>query len=159
MFVFTTKLTKTKLITAVIVAAVLLCAIIVLASCLGSQSKEPEPYDHTVIAIKSNDDRVAFLTSFGWDASSQPVAAEEVRIPDEFDETFAKYNELQKSQSYDLENYKGKRVKRYTYEITNYPTGEQGIVANLLVYQDSIIGGDICSPTLNGFMHGFTKPK
>lgn len=40
-----------------------------------------------------------------------------------------------------LSKYAGKRVKRYTYEITNYPTGETGILANLLIYKNTVIRG------------------
>ena len=54
---------------------------------------------------------------------------EELILPEEFDETYTQYLELQAGQGFDLEAYRGKRVKRYTYEITNYPTGEQGIQA------------------------------
>ena len=36
-------------------------------------------------------------------------------IPEEFDDVFLMYNDLQQSQGFDLENYKGKSVKRYSY--------------------------------------------
>ena len=57
------------------------------------------------------------------------------------------------------EEYKGKRVKRYTYEVTNYPGQASGVRANLLVDGGMVIGGDICSLTLDGFMHGFALPR
>lgn len=52
----------------------------------------------------------------------------------------------------------GKRVKRYTYEITNYPTGEAGVQVALLVYRSTVIGGEVLSPTTGGFLHGLAKP-
>jgi hypothetical protein len=69
------------------------------------------------------------------------------------------YNEVQKQQGLDLEKYKGKDVIRYTYEITNYPGEEGKVLANLIVYKNRVIGGDICSADVNGFIHGFAKPK
>ena len=54
--------------------------------------------------------------------------------------------------------YAGKRAKRYTYEITNYPTGESGIQAGLLVYKSTVIGGDVLSAQLGGFIHGLEMP-
>ena len=46
---------------------------------------------------------------------------------------------------------------RYTYEITNYD-GEDGVVyANILIYRNRVIGGDICSADVTGFIHGFEK--
>ena len=32
------------------------------------------------------------------------------------------------------------------------------IRANLLVYDGVVIGGDVCSVALDGFMHGFERP-
>ena len=46
---------------------------------------------------------------------------------------------------------------RYTYEITNYPDYKGTVYANLIVYRDRIIGGDICTADVNGFIHGFEK--
>ena len=49
-------------------------------------------------------------------------------------------------------------MKRYTYEITNYPTGRTGILANLLIYKNTVIGGEVRSPQLDGFLHGLAMP-
>ena len=46
---------------------------------------------------------------------------------------------------------------RYTYKITNYGEGEDTVYANILVYRDKVIGGDICSANVDGFIHGFVK--
>ena len=71
---------------------------------------------------------------------------------------YSQYLELQASQGFELTDYCGKRVKRYTYEITNYPTGESGIQAGLLVYKSTVIGGDVLSAQLGGFIHGLEMP-
>ena len=56
----------------------------------------------------------------------------------------------------DLSKLKGKKVKRWTYEVTNYPKQTEGVRANLLVLDGKVVGGDICSnDAANGFMHGF----
>ena len=83
----------------------------------------------------------------------------EVQIPQEFDEVYAKYNEIQTAQGMDLTKYQGKRVMRYTYSIKNYPSGEEGVCANMLVYKNKLIAGDVCSPKLDGFMHGLSMPQ
>ena len=87
-----------------------------------------------------------------------PSPWKEPIIPEQFDETYSQYLELQASQGFDLTDYCGKRVKRYTYEITNYPTGESGIQAGLLVYKSTVIGGDVLSAQLGGFIHGLEMP-
>ena len=77
----------------------------------------------------------------------------EVLIPDEFDEVFERYNKIQKEAGMDLSPYHGKRVKCWTYRVLNIP--DQGeVMANLYVYKNKIIGGDISSARLDGFMHG-----
>ena len=45
-----------------------------------------------------------------------------------------------------------------SYQVTNYPTGESGIQAGLLLYRDQVVGGDILSSALDGFIHGLTMP-
>jgi len=107
--------------------------------------------------IKTNDDRINFLKQFNWTVNPEPVEAVEIVIPKDFDAVYKKYNDVQKAQSLNLEKYKNKAVKRYTYEIMGYPGYKDKVYANLLVYNDRVIGGDICSAELNGFMHGFDK--
>ena len=107
--------------------------------------------------IKTNDDRIAFLKQFGWSVNETPVEELEVTIPEKFDKVFTGYNEIQKRQGLDLSKYKGKTVTRYTYEITNY-NGESGkVYANVIVYRNKVIGGDVCSANVGGFIHGFEK--
>lgn len=105
------------------------------------------------------EERKAFFAQFGWTISEDPIEVKETAIPTEFDKSYTKYNELQKKQNFDLEKYKGVRVKSWSYEITNYPGYENsdGIIrGNLLTCNGKIIGGDICSVELGGFMHGFS---
>ena len=107
--------------------------------------------------IKTNEDRVNFLSQFGWQVKNDPVESAEITIPSEFDKIFMGYNEMQKRQGLDLSKYKNKNVMRYTYEVTNY-NGEDGrVYANIIVYRNKVIGGDICSADVNGFIHGFEK--
>lgn len=106
-------------------------------------------------SAKNNEERITFLSAFGWEVSEEPLEVKEVRIPAEFDQVYLEYNELQLQQGMDLQKYANKRVKSYTYEVLNHPSGESGVEAHLLVYKDKVIGGDISSTRLDGFMHGF----
>ena len=107
--------------------------------------------------IKDNDDRVEFLSQFGWEVKDEPLETVEVVIPTEFDSVFAGYNEIQKTQGLDLGKYKKKTVTRYTYEVTNYPNYQGAVHANVIVYRNRVIGGDICTADADGFIHGFEK--
>ena len=108
--------------------------------------------------VKSADDAAAFLGQFGWLVDSGSVETRDVTIPAEFDKIFAGYNQLQKAQGLDLSKYKKKTVTRHTFTVTNYDGYEGTVYANVLVYRNRVIGGDICSADVNGFIHGFEKP-
>ena len=116
--------------------------------------KEKIRYDK----IKTPEDRAEFLAQFGWEVNETPITENEIKIPDEFDKILKTYNEVQKQQGLDLSKYKGKTVTRYTYEITNYPNYSGKVYANVILYKNRVIGGDICSADVSGFIHGFKAP-
>ena len=105
--------------------------------------------------IKDNEARLEFINQFGWTVNPTPTEEVEVSVPEEFDKVFAGYNEIQRRQGLDLAKYKNKRVMRYTYEVTNYPGYTGKVYLNMLVYRNRVIGGDVCSADVNGFIHGF----
>ena len=106
---------------------------------------------------QTNEQQVAFLKSFGYVAEPQPILIEEVIIPSEFDDAYSNYNNYQKLSGFDLEKYKGCRVKKYTYAIKDYADYDGDVVANLLIYNGKVVGGDVSSAELGGFTHGFVK--
>ena len=107
--------------------------------------------------VKSAADAVNFLSQFGWTVDGSKPESAKVTIPSEFDKVFAAYNEIQKSQGLDLSKYKKKELTRYTFEVTNYEDYEGKVYANVLVYRNKVVGGDICSADVSGFVHGFEK--
>ena len=114
--------------------------------------------------VKSSDDAAGFLSQFGWVVDAGSAETVTVTIPAEFDKIFAGYNELQKTQGLDLSKYKKKEITRYTFTVTNYGEYEGAaytlpVYANVLVYRNRVIGGDICSADVSGFIHGFEKPR
>lgn len=104
--------------------------------------------------IRTDADRREFLSQFGWTLSDKEPFYEEVSIPKEFDGIFTSYNDMQKSQGLDLQKYAGKICHHYRYEITNYDADEV-VYANLLIYRGRVIGGDISSEKMDGFVFGF----
>lgn len=142
-----------------IVAAVAL--IIALPSDVGSvaagslfEGEEKVNFDK----IKTNDDRLGFLSQFGWEAKEGCIEETTVRIPGDFDRVMNSYNDIQIAQGLDLSKFKGKEVTRYTYEITNYPDYDGTVYANIIVHKNRVIGGDICSSDVKGFIQGFEMP-
>ncbi len=119
-----------------------------------TQSKLNKPIS---LCGQTNEDRVNFFKNFGWISSSEPCEISDVLIPQKFDNIFQDYNKIQQKQNLDLSKYKGKLVKHYSYEITNYPHHSENIRGNLLIYNGQIIASDICSLDLDGFMHEVYK--
>lgn len=107
--------------------------------------------------VKSSADAVNFISQFGWTVDGGNAEVQKVTIPEEFDKVFAAYNEIQKAQGLDLSKYKKKELTRYTFEVTNYQGYEGKVYANVLVYRNKVVGGDICSADVSGFVHGFEK--
>jgi len=101
----------------------------------------------------------SFLSQFGWTVDGATAESQKVTIPKEFDKIFAAYNEIQKVQGLDLSKFKNKELTRYTVEVTNYQGYEGKVYANVLVYRNKVVGGDICSADVTGFVHGFEKPS
>ncbi|MGN0661451.1 MAG: DUF4830 domain-containing protein [Oscillospiraceae bacterium] len=160
MMLLSLKINKAKIAAAVLAAAVGLCAVFGAVSL--TKGGDAAPVNGSGLG-STNEQRIEFLKSFGWEVSSEAMEIETVIIPAEFSDVYENYNEIQKQQGYDLSDYKSKEVKRYTYEVKNYPLSDSSlsgtIRANLLVYNGVIIGGDVCSVSLGGFMHGFSAEK
>lgn len=109
--------------------------------------------------VKSSADAANFLAQFGWTVDGGNAKAVTVTIPSEFDKVFTAYNEIQRAQGLDLSKYKKKELTRYTFVVTNYKDYEGVVYANVLVYRNKVVGGDICSADVAGFVHGFEGAK
>lgn len=159
MLIVTAKLSRRKL--ALWGAAVvgLLCCALLLSSGRGQPALGVESAAVSTKGIKTNDDRIQFLSGYGWQVSPEPVAVEELLIPKEFDDSYNDYLSLQAEQGFDLTRLAGKRLKRYTYQITNYPTGESDVRVNLLIHKNTVVGGEVLSSRLDGFLHGLAMPQ
>jgi hypothetical protein len=157
MFIFTAKLDRKRAIIIIVALAVILCTIILIAGLRDRKKIEPASNAASITDVRTNADRVKYLESFGWKVKEQPTEELEVVIPREFSKVYSDYAALQKKQGFKLTNYLGMEAKRYTYEILNYPTGEKGIVADIIVYRNAVIAGDVQSTALNGFMHGLSE--
>ena len=151
MMVMTAKVDLKKILLIIAAVAALVLALILL---LG----EPSPSSTTTAATVSpsgNDGRVQFLNSYGWDVTSAPTQTSQVRIPEQTTEVFDRYNQLQKSQGYDLSKLAGKNAMRYVYKVSNYPGATDPVYATVLVHKNQIVGGDITDTSPKGKVQGF----
>lgn len=154
MFLFSIKADKRKIIT---VLAVLLIAVtlgIVLSSVRNSEpTAECEGVKYSLKA-GTNEERVSFLAQFGWSVDTEPLEIKDVTIPQTFNDVYENYNSIQKQQGLDLKPYAGKTCRQWVYAVKNYPQNCD-VRATLLVYNNVVIGGDLSTTALDGFMTGF----
>ena len=102
---------------------------------------------------KDDDYIVDFLGGYGYEVSPRPIETAQVTIPKPLNEVYEQYNKIQQKSGFDLRKYEGRKGVRYTYEIKNYPGNEEGVRANIIVIDGEIVGGDICTLKIDGFMH------
>lgn len=153
MMVMTAKVDKKKiLLVMVAVAALILSGVLLLG---GNE----ETAATAAPMVSNNDARVQFLKDFGWEVTTSPAETSQVNIPEAGSDVFDRYNNLQKSQGYDLSKYAGKKVMRYVYKINNYPGATEPVYATLLVYKNQVIGGDITDTSAHGKIRGFQMPE
>ena len=99
-------------------------------------------------------DRVAYLNLCGLKVDEENFTERIVRIPEEFNEVYDRYNLIQRLQGFDLRRHRDAEVSEYTYSILNFPCGGKYMKATLLVRDGVLIGGDIHSTAERGFMTG-----
>ena len=106
--------------------------------------------------LGSESKRQAFLKEMGWEVPERYEEVRTVLIPEEWDGVYEDYNDMQKQQGFDLTAFKGMQVQVYTYRVLNYPghENEDCILCHLMLSDSKLIGGDVCSTAIDGFMQG-----
>ncbi len=161
MFIYSFRAATLKFFGIIAVTLVALIAVIAFVPVYteGAQADKDTPAlgstEYSYDKVRSSADAANFLAQFGWTVDGGNAKSATVTIPQEFDKVFAAYNEIQRAQGLDLSKYKKKELTRYTFEVTNYKGYDGKVYANVLVYRGKVVGGDICSADVNGFVHGF----
>ena len=158
MFVYSMRAGTIKLVGIICVALTVLITLIAFVPTYSAPATDADAeVTYRYDKIKNEADVVDFLSQFGWQVNATPSEVKKVTIPSEFDKIFSAYNEIQKEQGLNLSKFKNKEVTRYTFTVTNYEGYEGTVWANVLVYRNRVIGGDLCSADVTGFVHGFEK--
>ncbi len=154
MFVFTAKFDRKKAVICVVALALLIVGIILLAS--HRDGRKPADHEGVTVPLTVSDasEAAAYLNALGWQVDPEPLETKELVIPRSFTGVYADYAELQASQGYPIAEYGGMRATRYTFRVKNYPTGDETVVADLVVCGQTVIAGDIQSTASDGFMVG-----
>lgn len=94
------------------------------------------------------------LSEFGWEVDPTPLSDETFRLDEQLSED---YLALQQEAGFDLKDDLGQTVRRYTFSVLNYPSGETEVLADLLVRDGQVVGGDIRSASLTGFIRSLKR--
>jgi hypothetical protein len=154
MFIRTIKIKRPNLLAAALVVVIVcLIAIVGLTAYRVTAKSEYE--------LKNEQQRQEFIKEMGWETDEGFDDCKQITIPEEFNEVYNSYNELQKQQGFDLSRYKGKTCDIYTYKVRNYKghEGKDDVNCNLMIFENKLIGGDVSSVELDGFMQGLRSSQ
>ncbi len=152
MVICAAKVSKKRVLLGVVLAAAAICAVLVLL-----RGDRTVPGASAV--LETNEDRVAYLGELGWEVEPEPVESLQFLLPETLEEPYLSYNALQLPQGFDLGDYCGQQIARYTYKVLNYPDRPQGVQANLYVCGDRPVAGDILCPGANGFQEPLIQDR
>lgn len=116
-------------------------------------------YGRYNVNVENNNSRIDFLGQFNIKVKPEPIETTTIKIPIQFNKVYENYNKIQKENGLDLAKYKGKTCTKYTYSVLNYKDKPDDVRANIFVFENKVIAGDICSLEIDGFMHGFILIK
>ena len=154
MFICTVKASSIKFF-AVLLASVTALVLLVALVPTYEKASEAAMINTDYSDMETNERRVAFIKSFGYEVNELNYEKETVTIPEKFDAVYKRYNDIQRAQGLNLKKYKGKIVTRYAYYLTGYPNYEGKVAFTMLVYRGDIIAGDVSGLDGDGFVHGF----
>ncbi|MBR1496700.1 MAG: DUF4830 domain-containing protein [Oscillospiraceae bacterium] len=161
MLIYTVKFDKRKAAFAVVMAALVIIGVILLVGAFqkrgGAAAAGETAGGARSASVRSEKARVAYLMEQGWQVESPPESEGTVVIPRSFSPVFEDYNELQKRQGFDLSQYCGMEVGMYTYRVKNPEYAGDEVLAVLYVLNNRVIGGDVHSTALDGFMVGVAR--
>lgn len=99
----------------------------------------------------TQEQRLSYISSLGWELTGEEQE-EEVSLPQRFTGVYVDYLALQRRAGFDLTPYAGRTLTRCTWQVSNYPGTEDVVMLDLLVCDGHIVGGDLRSTALDGFM-------
>lgn len=149
MFTKCLKLTKKRAVILLIIMGIVLAAAVILCSNPRGIFSSSE-----MLNVSSQDGREKYLNTYGWEIDISSEECRTVLLPKDFEGVLSDYGTMQTEQGYDFVSYAGLECKQYTYVVTNYDSCASTVYATMYVKSSRVIGGDIHSAAIDGFMHG-----
>lgn len=149
------RISKTAIAAVLVIAFMLLLLILRLVYVSDSTTAYCEKVGEYNTAIEGDFSIMDFLAQFDIEVDKNTKQAAKIFIPSEFNKVYENYNALQQSQGLDLTDYKGKEAIKYTYSVTNSSSDDE-IKCNIIICQNKVIAGDLCTAALDGTMTALT---
>ena len=104
--------------------------------------------------IKNTDkERRGFIESYGYTLSPKKAETETFLVPYKFNNSFMQFEKLQNEMGLSLYPFKGMKLKKYTYLLSDTP---DTVYAELYIYKKYVAAGCIVNPDLkNGYIKSF----
>ena len=153
LYVIHMRFTRRKLLLTAAALVLVTGMALLLAGCFRSSAPDQ------AVTLAANEQRLAYLRELGWEVVPEPVETLDLQLPEDLKPQWGDYLKLQKQQGFPFADCAGQTVRRFTYTVTNYPEIPQGVQANLYLWGDQIIGGDVIFTGQGGFQTDLAFPK
>jgi len=104
------------------------------------------------IDANTNHENITYINSCGYQVEESPFDISHITIPEELDTVYTIYNSIIAKGGFDLNNHRGKRAVRYSYNVLNYEDPAPLVRINIIRVADKIVAADISSLEENGFV-------
>lgn len=122
---------------------VLCCALVVFSAMLGRYISGRSVMAAAAASgnkIESAQDIQTWFTGYGLDVDAATIAADKVKIPRRWDDSFSAFNGVVQQSGMDLARYKGKTVEKWSALLPAASNGETSRYGVLLVYKKKAVG-------------------
>ncbi len=103
---------------------------------------------------KSDEDIKIFVQQFSLEID-ELCSVEDITVPYVFNDTYVKYNELQKKQGLDLQPHKGRLANRCVYSLKNHKIDYADAYITIIVYKGRVIAGHISTGVQDAAVYTF----
>ena len=111
----------------VFLLVIILIIALLMSSALGGKKISQQHLQQTCLE---------FLENRGWEVDADSEMVDEIQIPLNFSSVYQEYNQIQKEQGFDLEEYRGEVCKRFRYSATGLNEGKE---VEIYLYKGEII--------------------
>ncbi len=103
--------------------------------------KKEKPSPAAIVPASTVSERINYFGMHGWEA--EEIFSKNIKIPEEFSESYEAFVQLQDKQKLPLRECCGKDAQLYTYRITNYNPENKNLLAELIVCDGSAVSSVI----------------